>query len=1015
MFKFFKFKGCAPCVPDEKSRPEDDEGTICITSDTPLTGAVHSAFALPTSGTGLEAGPKEFSVVLDKSLGRDVGIDFVTAGPESPSGEGLFAANIRPNGLADLWNRVNPGRGVEGGLKVVDVNKVSGEPGKLLEQIEKDSVLIITVRRPEVGAAPTATMTKPVKEVGKAKAKPKAKAKAKASADKAEEVKEAHVIKVSSADDISKLREALDELCRVYPYLALDGHYLNKGVKEIQQALTDSDGELAADVLNRVEQEVHLEEDSLAVAFALFKKDGKDFLSEKEVKVMLQYLGFPSKKQDVDDVIQAVDTDGDKCMGLFEFQLYVGRMGGSFKLFALRKEQRASSGEGSSMKGEELREGLLECGIQDAAQAYWRLVVPTSEFEATARLQPCQKNAIRHIRALAKSNHEAALWKLQIRVKKLGYDDMALWKTLAWIREQAPILVHINVDSLLAFLEADTHYRNQFETERSGGLLKTDVRKKWERDLFMGAYDVPECKPFDRCKYGVLNPMFDSRGVVSCAQYGDSYLVLKDVRLRCTFSPEDSANLKANKLAVLDYYAHVLSSYTNAELMKTIDVALSNDPAKLGDSSAIAPMKYKETQIHGEVRLKDHVSRLVLCERHRKDPWQSFRAQEVCKKYGWTFSWMDEEQTRLSKETRKRVLGPKAWKKRLEALGCSTEEEATTASSSAETAVAAGSASSTGEASPAPAAEDGAASDAGSDAGSDAEAAPVEVTPPPRASLVSGGFCSQGCGRPVAPGRTRKGNPFTTCCKGCAMGFGHDLTCGAATHGEGMCRHGCGRPVNPGTTISGRPYDTCCRGCVTGTHDFTCGQLTNMTNDFSNNVCSPCSPAVEPGMCRMGCGRKAAVGAGGRKFDTCCRGCALGYGHSKVCKGPEASASSSSATNLNATNFDATNFNASANPPEPPPPPPPAAPPPEEAAPKAKAKAKTKAKAKAKAAVKRDDDAEPAAAMASEAAVEAAPKAKAKAKTKAKAKAVVKAAEAEQAAPEEVKEVKTRSNERVPL
>ena len=33
----------------------------------------------------------------------------------------------------------------------------------------------------------------------------------------------------------------------------------------------------------------------------------------------------------------------------------------------------------------------------------------------------------------------------------------------------------------------------------------------------------------DRCKYGVLNAMNDHRGVVKCAQYGGSYLVLKDV------------------------------------------------------------------------------------------------------------------------------------------------------------------------------------------------------------------------------------------------------------------------------------------------------------------------------------------------------------------------------------------------------------------------------------------------------------------------------------------------------
>ena len=38
---------------------------------------------------------------------------------------------------------------------------------------------------------------------------------------------------------------------------------------------------------------------------------------------------------------------------------------------------------------------------------------------------------------------------------------------------------------------------------------------------------------FDRCKYGVLNAMNDHRGVVKCAQYGDSYLVLKDVWLGC--------------------------------------------------------------------------------------------------------------------------------------------------------------------------------------------------------------------------------------------------------------------------------------------------------------------------------------------------------------------------------------------------------------------------------------------------------------------------------------------------
>eukprot|EP00971_Amphidinium_carterae_P200554 3979741-Amphidinium_carterae.1 len=39
--------------------------------------------------------------------------------------------------------------------------------------------------------------------------------------------------------------------------------------------------------------------------------------------------------------------------------------------------------------------------------------------------------------------------------------------------------------------------------------------------------------------------------------------------------------------------------------------------------------------------------------------------------------------------------------------------------------------------------------------------------------------CScRGCGRKVAPGVTAKGKPYKTCCRGCVMGFGHDLHCG---------------------------------------------------------------------------------------------------------------------------------------------------------------------------------------------------------------------------------------------
>jgi hypothetical protein len=47
---------------------------------------------------------------------------------------------------------------------------------------------------------------------------------------------------------------------------------------------------------------------------------------------------------------------------------------------------------------------------------------------------------------------------------------------------------------------------------------------------------------FDRVKYGVLNIFNDPNGVDCCHFYGDSYLLLKDVRLQSTFASKDSSN-----------------------------------------------------------------------------------------------------------------------------------------------------------------------------------------------------------------------------------------------------------------------------------------------------------------------------------------------------------------------------------------------------------------------------------------------------------------------------------------
>lgn len=611
------------------------------------------------------------------------------------------------------------------------------------------------------------------------------------------------------------MAKALKTLQSQYPYLALPNHHLYRWVTETDRFIAAGDETSAADHLARIEQEVEQEEQTLAAAFNLFKPHGKDVLAEKEVKFMLNYLGFPNDKKDVDQLLDAIDTDGDRLMSLVEFQSYVGKMGGTFKMFEVRRASLKTSG-GDSIDMQELRINLLEAGISEQQQAYWRVVSAPSELTEASKMVSCQREAIRHIRTMAKSNHEAAMPRLQLRAKEMGYEDTDLYMTLSWIREFAPILVHVNLDKMMPFMEKDSHYRNQFETATSGGLLKPAVREKWERTLFGGMYE--HAKGFDRCKYGVMNAMNDYRGVVKCAQYGDSYVTLKDVRLRCTFSPEDSANLKSERLAVLDFYAHVLMEYSDKELAETFMVAKSTDAALLGDSSKVGAMKYKEAQIHGEVAFDKHVDRLVANTRHRSkdDP----RIKRICDKHGWNFSWMDEERKRMEKEEMHK-MGADAWKKKLQDV----------------------------------------------------------MAKVPDAKDVPEGHCCKGCGREVAPGVTGTGKPFKTCCRGCAMGFGHDLTCGnisAAAVGPGMCTNGCGKKVNPGKHPSGRSFTTCCRGCAKGTHDRFCGVEITDTN-------------IVPGQCKMGCGRKVAESKG-KKFDTCCRGCAVGKDHSLGCSADQGAA-----------------------------------------------------------------------------------------------------------------------------
>jgi len=192
------------------------------------------------------------------------------------------------------------------------------------------------------------------------------------------------------------------------------------------------------------------------------------------------------------------------------------------------------------------------------------------------------------------------------------------------------------------------------------GTLNAAMRSQWERDLFGGAYD--DAAPADRPKYGVLDVMNDHQGCLCAQQYGDSYFVLKNTRLRCTFAPEDSGGMCSDKLAVVDQYAHVLLQYGETEFQEVVRVANAEEGSedRIGDSFKLENNNYKEAQIHGELDLKKHVKRLVVNERHRSqdDDYGEAQIIALCRKHGWELAWMNEERDRRISEERRCLDDP---------------------------------------------------------------------------------------------------------------------------------------------------------------------------------------------------------------------------------------------------------------------------------------------------------------------------------------------------------------------
>ncbi|XP_022793694.1 uncharacterized protein LOC111332596 [Stylophora pistillata] len=275
-------------------------------------------------------------------------------------------------------------------------------------------------------------------------------------------------------------------------------------------------------------------------------------------------------------------------------------------------------------------------GPRERFEGFLPSVHDLSAISSVAILNETQREALEYVIKRSTQDSKTVASALLARVKRLGYSENDLKRTLQWVRSAAPITIHINLDRVLKFLVDDTHYRNRFETGTSGGSTDVVARKSWEDRIFNSAYHYSN--PSERVKYGVLNIVGDPRGVRSCFPYGDSFLQLKKVRLRTTFASMDTSG-EGVKLSCCEHYENVLFAYTDMEITAIMDVATGKVPFHRSDCIS----QYKEVQIHGPVSLSENVECIVVNSRHRKDPRITNMLDCFVKQNNCNLIWMDPD------------------------------------------------------------------------------------------------------------------------------------------------------------------------------------------------------------------------------------------------------------------------------------------------------------------------------------------------------------------------------------
>ena len=151
----------------------------------------------------------------------------------------------------------------------------------------------------------------------------------------------------------------------------------------------------------------------------------------------------------------------------------------------------------------------------------------------------------------------------------------------------------------------DGRFKNQFETNTSGGALNSDIRKKATKQLF-GKGSIKNPSDYEKNGYVGHKSFIDDLHESGTSQCGDTIVRFDKDKLRgkVTYTIDDSLGLAYNKLTVAgDADNASANGIRDSKLRFMYDLVTSKDkPTDLTSFLDETGARYIELQYHGEVK-----------------------------------------------------------------------------------------------------------------------------------------------------------------------------------------------------------------------------------------------------------------------------------------------------------------------------------------------------------------------------------------------------------------------------